>query len=230
MPKKVYYPGESEEYPEYEPDEEVEVEEPVDMFASDEEDKEMKLLDEELARQEQLLGKEEKKRERKDLLKEKKRDIRKVKYRELYQAGEKAKEISEAVGRNIGATAVKVAKTARGTPEQRQSRKQQLMGVIEKVRETQSSRSQAHAVNPMFTQDILSGSGSSTSESGGIGMTRDLGLLGGSSRGGGLLGGDNTPGIFKVNLLGGSQSVRLRAKPRKSKKRKSKKKYKKRRR
>lgn len=93
------------------------------------EDEEMAQLQEELTSQQEKLAKREEKKERKQKIKGTKREIRKIKYEPLYKASEVAKKGAEAVGKG----AIELAKKYRGTPEQREERREKTKRVIKKV-------------------------------------------------------------------------------------------------
>lgn len=137
MPKEPHYPGESEEYPEYEPAYEEEAEEIVE-----EEPKESHYpeLEEELEKLKEKKALGEEKRALKEEKKGLQREIRRTKYEPLYEAGGKVKEFgikagekTKELGIELGEKGKEAFERFRGTPEQRAERKERAKRVIGKL-------------------------------------------------------------------------------------------------
>lgn len=137
MPKEPHYPGESEEYPEYEPAyeeeaEEVIEEEPKESHYPELEEELKKLKEKKVLKEEERALKEEKKGLQ--------REIRRTKYEPLYEAGGKIKEFgieaggkAKELGIELGEKGKEAFERFRGTPEQRAERKERAKRVIGKL-------------------------------------------------------------------------------------------------
>jgi hypothetical protein len=122
MPSKPHYPGESEEYPEYEPEDEEEeiIEDKEESFPELKEE-----LEELKIKKAQIEAERELKKEKRGI----QREIRKIKYAPVYETGEKIKEFSV----DLGEKGKEVVEKFRGTPEERAERRERMKKSFEKI-------------------------------------------------------------------------------------------------